>query len=273
VTSQWHLCSYTIDVTTVAGHRTWASGAGEALQATIARIKTGSQYGANLVNLQLRYGNFIQTYACRDQRGSSSHSEHSHPVAFDAWPGANPLSNSGVLYTNFDLYGGTDGEKFLHSIMDPLPGVGRGIWQWGGGLYSADVDTAIACFRRRGQKITSGHTDAMHFELDNWVTSSFVSSYDWDRWTLGEEDDLTPEDKAYITAQFKALHDEVAAVKKDTDFITANKSDFKRLFDFMQGVNDGMTQAPQASVDTNVGRAGFRLDRKLSLRDSPVKPI
>ncbi len=220
MTSQWQICGHTSDVSTVAGHRTWAFGAEAALQATMTRVKAGSQYGAHLVELQLKFGNFIQTYACRDQRGSTSHSEHSHPVAFDVWPGANPLVSSGVLVTNYDLFGGTDGERFLHSIMDPLPGVNRGIWQWGGGLYSADIDVAIGCFRRRGQKISSSHTDAMHFELDNWVTSSFVGSYDWNGWATGVEGEFTLDAEA--KAAFAALTQKVADLQGDVDTLKSD---------------------------------------------------
>lgn len=183
MTSQWPLCRGEVSVNTVAGSRTWTPGASRALQATLLRVEKGSKYGAHLIDLQRRFGNFIQTYACRSIRGGGAHSEHSHPVAFDVWPGANPMSDRGILITNFAMFGAADGEKFLHSIMDPPPGMGRGIWQWGGGLYSDSVQTAIACFRRRGHDISSGRVDAMHFELSDWVTSSFVNSYDWGRWT------------------------------------------------------------------------------------------
>jgi len=246
---------------------TWARGAEEALQATLLRIKTGSLYGAHLIELQIKYRNFIQCAACRSQRGSSSHSEHSHPVAIDCWPGANPLSNNGVLVTNFDLYGGSDGEKFLHSIMDPLPGVGRGLWQWGGGLYSADIDTAIACFRRRGQKITNSHTDAMHFELDNWVTSSFVSSYDWGRWTSGaEEDEMTADDwakmKALLDAQaqhigleFEAQNKKIAALQEDVNGLQVVAERTKLYYD---GLRDGDGGKQAAPSDEALRRVGIR---------------
>jgi hypothetical protein len=69
------------------------------------------------------------------------------------------------------MFGQDDGEKFLRSIGTPYPGVGP-LWQWGGGLYSNNVNTWIACFRRRGHRITSGRVDAMHFEIDDGVTPS-----------------------------------------------------------------------------------------------------
>lgn len=254
MTSQWSICRNEIEVSTVAGTRTWAAGCGPVLQSTLIRMQQGSKYGAHLVDLQQRFDTFIQTYACRSIRGGGVHSEHSHPVATDLWPGANPMSDRGLLITNFDLFGAADGEAFLHSIMDPLPGVGRGIWQWGGGLYSADINVAIGCYRRRGHVITRGRVDAMHFELDDWVDAGFVSHYDWSQWTEGE---FTLDAEA--KAAFADLGKQVAALQKDVKDLQASSA---RNGNYLDGVAAGLSAVSDAGKDaTAVERGGFRIVR------------
>lgn len=263
MTTQWRVCGPQSDVLVVPNDaKDWNPDAAALFAYTLARAAHRSQYGAWLLErLRDGYASDLQTYACRSIRGGSSHSEHSHTVAFDVRPWDNPLSDRGFLITDFDRFGAADGEAWLHAIGDPIPGLGPA-WQWGGSLYSEDVDVWIACFRRRGSRITTGRVDAMHFEVADMVTPAKVWSIDWH--------ELTAELEDWLMALSQSEQETVLAGAK---FLSQHQNDFGRLFAFLDGIDTGMTKAASAGSLEDTQQAGFRLVRKLSLRDQPVKPI
>lgn len=249
MTSQWEVCPGQKAVPIFGGPpAAWCPGCAQLLTFVTDRIAAGSRYGRKLA-ADWRAGNwsYFQTFACRSVRGSTTHSEHAHSVAFDVRPFANSLHDDGVLVTDFDRYGEDDGIAFLHSIMDPIPGLGNP-FQWGGGNYTNDVAIAVAYFKRRGSKIINGRVDAMHFEVDNAVTPERIAALDWA--ALSGEDDLQLTDK-----QAKAM-----------EFIADHEDDITKLLDIAKGASIAMTDADSAGKDaTPEMRVGFRFVRRGSL--------
>lgn len=242
--------------------KVWNPSAVRLFDYFVRRMAARSRYGAFVV-ARVKGGNALdlQTYNCRSIRGSSSHSEHSHTVAMDIRPWENPLSDRGYLITDFDMFGAADGEAFLHSLGDPVPGVGP-CWEWGGGLYSSNVNTWIDCYRQRGHRVSSGRVDAMHFQISRYVTPGDVASVNWSALSAGEE---------FLMALSEAEQD---AVAKAAAFINTHSASFERLFAMMQGVHEGMGKAQSAgAAAAEEEQMGFRLVRKLSLQKSGTRPL
>ena len=213
MTDQWSQCEDWASVPIFGGPAaTWNKHAAPVLQYVTKRVEVGSRYGVFLADGWRRgERTWFQTAACRDIRGSTAHSEHAHTVAVDIRPWENPLRDDGVLITDFDRFGIEDGESFLHSMMDPIPGL-RAPWQWAGAAWTSDVDVALKYFREgRGEKVRDGRVDAMHFELDNHVTPSLVAAVDWPKIAAAMEEG----EMAYLSEEdqkkLKAFLDELLA--------------------------------------------------------------
>jgi hypothetical protein len=114
--------------------------------------------------LRTRYGRrleragIIWTYACRDIRGSSGHSEHSHPIALDVNPPRNPLRDDGLMICDFTTFGYDDGRAFVFAFLN------NG-FSWGA-TWSRSKREAERALKNIGKKIRSGRVDPMHFEYE-----------------------------------------------------------------------------------------------------------
>ena len=126
-----------------------------------------------------KYGQFLctrpdwtwfQTFAFRPIRGdggpvsSANHSEHSHSIAVDIRPFANPMRDDGVLITDFDRDGVEDGVAFVSAFL-------KAGFRWGGNWvapsnYPGAVAAARQAIANNGHKVHDGRIDTMHFELE-----------------------------------------------------------------------------------------------------------
>lgn len=111
----------------------------------------------------------VQTYACRDIRGSDGHSEHSHPVAVDIRPSANPMRDDGILTTDFDKFGLEDGVAFVNAWL--RCGFSSGI------AYYTDPSLTRGYLAKNGQRIRpkGRRVDPMHFQFAHgpeWIESN-----------------------------------------------------------------------------------------------------
>ena len=238
-TDQWSSCR-SQGTALAFGHKVaWNADCLGLLEFIALRIEDGSQYGAFLAQ-RVRDGftSDFQTFACRSIRGASSHSEHSHSVAFDIRPPFNSLSDSGFLRTDFDHFGMGDGEAFLHSVMDPIDGLGAP-FQWGGAEYTNDVSKAVDFLHQRGTQVTNGRVDAMHFEVDNTVTPEKIKALDWENLKEGIVP-LTDEQQAAL------------------DFITQNRDQLEFAAGLAQGLNQHFDGKPEPTDQTPV-RKGWRI--------------
>lgn len=113
------------------------------------RAALATSYGA-----QVAKSGIVWTYACREIRGGSSHSEHAHPIAVDVNPPQNPLRDDGVLICDFTRFSLADGVEFVNAFK-------RAGFVWGGD-WNKDPRTTRATLERR-RKI-DGRRDPMHFQ-------------------------------------------------------------------------------------------------------------
>lgn len=128
---------------------------------------------AELLAMRTRYGRFlakrlanghlldVQTYSCRTVRGGSDWSMHAWPRAVDIRPEENPMSDSGVLRTDFDLFGLVDGVRWLMAWS--LAG-----FKWGAiwARISGPIE-ARHLLKENGRTIRDGRVDPMHFEIED----------------------------------------------------------------------------------------------------------
>ncbi len=105
---------------------------------------------------EVRRSGIVWTYACREVRGGSTHSEHSHPIALDINPPANPLKDDGVLRTDFGRFGIEDGVGFVNAFKEAG-------FRWGGD-WSTDPSNTERVLRSNERKVRDGRVDPMHFE-------------------------------------------------------------------------------------------------------------
>lgn len=111
----------------------------------------------------------VQTYACRDIRGSDDHSEHAHPVALDVRPSANPMREDGILTTDFDKFGVDDGAAFVNAFL--ACGFSSGI------AYYTDAALTRGYLEKNGQRIRpkGKRVDPMHFQFvrgPEWIEAN-----------------------------------------------------------------------------------------------------
>jgi len=156
MSSEWSRCQTADHVKVAALGQTvrWHKDCILPFRAAI-KLASRTEYGKWLLGRKELWD--VQTYACREVRGGSGHSEHSHPVALDVRPGSNPMRDDGILITDYDRFGLDDGEAFVNAFI--WCGFRSGI------AYYTIPEKTRSYLAQNGKKIRDGRVDPMHFEF------------------------------------------------------------------------------------------------------------